>query len=82
MAATDYFEKEMDMFIRGYTSVREELLKHTPKQMHHLLHKSYLSVETASYLGTIERSSTLLSISRAIDEFNKQISPTHPELCI
>jgi len=82
MAATDYFEREMDNFIRGYTSVSEELQKNTPKEMHRLLQNSYKAVSTAPFLGKIEKKSTLVTIKTAIDEFQNQVQSRYPELCI
>jgi hypothetical protein len=54
MAATDYFVRDIENFIRGYSTIEAELNIKSPKKILKDLKISYQSVENAKFLGKIE----------------------------
>ena len=82
MSAVDYLDLEIKDFVRGYSTIDDELKRLHPKLLKIKLVSSYESVSSAEYLGDIEKNNMLWCITQAIDELHSEISESHPEICI
>jgi len=82
MSAIDYLDPEIKDFVRGYSTIDDELKRIPAKLLKIKLFSSYKSVSSAEYLGNIEKNNMLWCITQAIDELYSEISEGHPEICI